>query len=163
MKIIEAETGEVKSCKGDYILKSNAIGSCVAVAAYSKTEKKIGAIAHIMLPGKSPDKDNEDKTRYAYDAINELIKQMTLLGANQKDIEVCLVGAGNVLKRNDDTICQDNINSVIEHLNKKNIKIMAKSLGGTKRRTVTFDVHNGNIFYTIGDGNNELLWKIIRV
>ncbi|MBI4669600.1 MAG: hypothetical protein HY747_10555, partial [Elusimicrobia bacterium] len=36
------------------ILRADAIGSCIAVAAYD-SKKRVGAMAHVMLPGSSPD------------------------------------------------------------------------------------------------------------
>jgi chemotaxis receptor (MCP) glutamine deamidase CheD len=86
-----------------------------------------------------------------------MMERMILLGANKEDIEVSLVGGSNVLKRKDDTICQANINSVLEILNKKNIKIRAKSLGGTERRSILFDTKTGEVFHSIGNEKDELL------
>jgi len=59
------------------------------------------------------------------------------------DINVCLVGAGNVLKKENYTICNDNIKSVMKILNDKQLKISAKALGGTLRRSVRLDIENG--------------------
>ena len=73
-RIVNVNTGEVKVSKKDVILKSAAIGSCVVIAAYDK-KKKVGSLAHIMLPGKAP-KSSEEKTRYAANAIDELIEKI---------------------------------------------------------------------------------------
>jgi chemotaxis protein CheD len=160
-RIIDVHTGEVKAGGKDMILKSNAIGSCVVIAAYDST-KKVGALAHVMLPGAVPEGKTFQRTRYAADAIEEMISRMTHLAANKDGIEVCLVGGGNVLKRKDDTISQQNIASVVELLNEKRIKIGAKAVGGTERRTVSLDVKKGTIHYTEGDAKENLLWKAAK-
>ena len=163
-RIIDVHTGEVKAGGKDTILKSNAIGSCVAIAAYDST-KKVGVLAHVMLPGAAPEGKTFQRTRYAADAIGEMINRMTHLGTNgtNKDgIEVCLVGGGNVLKRKDDTISQQNIASVVELLNEERIKIRAKAVGGTERRSISLDVKNGTIHYTEGDAKENLLWKAAK-
>ncbi len=95
-KIVDVYTGEVKAGKEDMLLKSNAIGSCIVIAAYDSIQK-VGALAHIMLPGVAPLGKHLQPTRYASNAIEEMIKQMTHLGANIKRTETCLVGGGNVL------------------------------------------------------------------
>jgi chemotaxis protein CheD len=157
-KIIDVDTGEVKAGRKKEILKVSAIGSCIVIAAYSR-KKKLGVMAHVMLPGKSPKKNVRQRTRYAEDAIDKIIKTMDRLKVRHDEIEVCLVGAANVLEDKGDTVCRTNIDSVIGLLNEKNIKISAKSLGGTKRRAISFDIGKGCVFCSEGDEADKLLWK----
>ncbi|MBF0521918.1 MAG: PAS domain S-box protein [Candidatus Omnitrophica bacterium] len=157
-KIKDVMTGEVAVGRAGDLLKSSAIGSCVIVSAYS-LQKKVGGLAHVMLPWYSPHEETPQKTRYAGNAIDELLRQMEVLGADINDLEVCLVGAGNVLKRSDDTTAKNNLDSVTELLRKKKIKIKAESVGGTTRRSVLFDIDKGNVFYTEGDEEERLLWS----
>jgi chemotaxis protein CheD len=156
-EIIDVNTGQVRLGKGNVILRSLAIGSCIAVAAYD-SQKKIGALAHIMLPGNAPKKSPE-KTRYAENAIDEMISLMAFGRSQKSHIKVCLVGAGNVLKRKDDTICVDNIRSTIRILEERNIPIRAAVLGGTERKSIFLDIETGCVTYSKGDGQKELLWK----
>ena len=160
-RIIDVTTGEVKAGRKDTILHSNAIASCVVIAAYDST-KQVDALAHVMVPGAAPDGKTFQRTRYAADAIEELVTKMTQLGANRDGIEACLVGGGNVLNRKDDTICEKNIASVVETLNEKRIKILAKSVGGTERRTISLDVETGSVRYTVGNGTEQVLWKAVE-
>ena len=153
--IFTVHTGEIKIGKKDVILKSSTIGSCVVIAAYDSKEN-IGALAHVMVPGKAPKYYNYQKTRYAEDAIEKMIILMTKSGSSPQKFDVCLAGGANVLKRKNDTIGADNISSIIGHLKKRGIKIRAKSLGGTERRNVSLDVENGNIYYSVGDGGEKL-------
>ena len=155
-KVVEVNTGEVMAGDSGMILKSDAIGSCVVIAACAH-KKKVGSLAHIMLPGRSPEKCPYQKTRYAADAIELMLKELTKLAVDIADIEVCLVGGANVLKRNDDTIWKDNIDSVMELLKEKNIKIRAKALGGEERRSVSFDIERGIVSYREGDGEEKVL------
>lgn len=157
-QIIYAMTGDVKAGNKDTILKSGAIGSCIVIVAYDKLNQT-AAMAHIMLPGKAPENREIRKTKYAYDAIDELASLLKLNGANENDIEVCIAGGANVLKRKDDDIGLDIIQSVVILLKKRKIKIVAKSLGGTKRRSVSLDVETGCLHFTVGDGAEKQLWK----
>lgn len=66
-KIVNVGTGEVKVGRKGAILKSSAIGSCVVIAAFD-SEKNLGVMAHVMLPGRAPKSDYGESARYAADA-----------------------------------------------------------------------------------------------
>jgi chemotaxis protein CheD len=153
-------TGEVCSGGSDTILNSGAIGSCVVITAFDP-EKKIGAMAHVMLPGKAPVKNQLHDTRYAANAIEEILRQLNRFEICKENIEICLVGGANVLKRVKDTIGEDNLDSVEKLLREKQLEIKAKSIGGFERRTVLFDIEKGCIYYTLGDSKQKILWQTI--
>lgn len=155
-KTIYVLTGEVKAGNKSTLLISSAIGSCVVIAAYDAKEK-VGALAHIMLPGKAPTNKETQKNRYAANAIEELIRRMNMLGTKENNIEVCLVGGANVLKKKDDATGLNNLSSVNDILKKERIQVKAKSVGGTERRSIALDVENGSIYYSVGDGIEKLL------
>jgi len=157
-EIIDVQTGQVKADKGNVILQSKAIGSCVAIVGYDAT-KSIGALAHVMLPGAAPAKKSVEKTKYAANAIDAIVNKMGKLGSKKDDIEVFLVGGGNILKREDDTICKDNIESILDLLAKKRLKVKAQALGGTARRSVSLDVEHGIVSCAEGNGNQTELWR----
>ena len=160
---VDVSTGQLKVTTDDVILRSIAIGSCVVIVAYD-SKQNMGALAHVMLPGRAPTGKSStgkivEKTRYAADAIDELIKQMRAAGSELVDIETVLVGGGNILQKKDDTVCQNNIQSTISLLEQKNIPIKAAVLGGTRRKGVFLDVASGCVSYTEGDEGEKLLWQ----
>lgn len=157
-KVIDIQIGQVKAGSGKIILQSKAIGSCIAVVAYDAT-KLVGALAHIMLPGRAPAKKAAEKIKYAADAIDAIVSRMSKLDSKKDDIEVALVGGGNILKREDDTICDANIESTLELLGKKGLNVRAQALGGTVRRSVSLDVERGIVYYTEGDNCEKQLWR----
>jgi len=157
-QIVYAMTGEVKYGNKNNILKSGAIGSCIVITAYDKLNR-IGAMAHLMLPRKANKNKNLQKTRYAFNAIEELMNVLKKHGANKNKIEVCLAGGANVLQRKDDSIGQNNISSVEEILRDKQIRIAARSLGGIERRCVSLDVETGCLNLSIGDSLEKLFWE----
>jgi len=158
-KIIDVQIGEVEVGRGKVILKSKAIGSCIAVLAYDAT-KNIGAMAHVMLPGSAPaNKEPNERTKYAANAIDAMVSRMGHLGSKNDDLEVVLVGAGNVLNRKDDTICKDNIESTLELLRKKHLKVSAQAVGGINRRSASLDVERGIISYSESDSSEIQLWR----
>jgi len=156
-EVIYVNTGEVKVAAGKAILKAIAIGSCIVVAAID-SKKRIGAMAHVMLPGRAP-RQFLEKTKYAFDAIEKMLGRMLEAGSNVDDIEVCLVGAGNVLEKENDTICDANIESVTGIMKEKGICIKASVLGGIERKGVVLDTEAGSICYTEGDEKEKTLWQ----
>lgn len=157
-KKLNVDTGEVKVGGEDTILKSNTIGSCIVIAAYD-THNRIGGLAYVMLPGSDPGKPQDSSLKYTVNAVEELMNKMTGMGTRKENIEAFLVGGGNVLKKEDDNICQKNISSVVKILNNKNITIRKTAVGGTVRRTVLFDIKNGSLNYTEDGSPEMLLWK----
>jgi chemotaxis protein CheD len=157
-KIVNVGTGEVKVGRKGEILKSTAIGSCVVIAAFD-SEKNLGVMAHVMLPGRAPKSAFGESTRYAADAIDQMISKMTIKGANLCGFEVFLVGAGNVLKKQDDTVCKNNIDSITQLLKEKNVPVRAAVLGGTERKSISLDIKSGSVYYTEGDREEKKLWK----
>ena len=140
-------------------LKSSPLGSCVAIVAYDNSTK-VGGLAHAMLPGKSV-KGNDNK--YAENIITNLIDDLICLGAMKTNIEICLVGGANVLRRKDDNIWNDLITSIYEILKKKKLPIIAKSLGGFDRRSVSLDLCSGLVNYTIGDSSEKTLYQFSAI
>lgn len=155
-KTIDVNTGEMMVHRGDVVLRSMAIGSCVAIAVYDRKTKN-GGFAHIMLPGWAPENCPE-KTRYACDSIEELLKRMVESGSALEDLNVCLVGAGNVLEEENDTICESNIQSVSSILKEKNIPVRACALGGYNRKSAFLDCNTGSVSFTEGDSLPKILW-----
>ena len=154
-------TGEVKFAKKGDILVSNAIGSCIVIVFYDNIIQ-LGGMAHIMLPGKPPPHRKNNDLRYAENAIQYLLDMFHSNESENKNIFSCIIGAGNVLKRADDNICQHNIHSVQQILNERSIPICKESLGGVLRRSARLDISTGKLFYTEGDSKEKLLHNFLH-
>ena len=154
---LDVPTGTVRTTRGG-ILSVPALGSCIAVIALSVT-KQIGGIAHVMLPGIAPAKAGTKPSRYAVNAIDELLRRLVHHGVDKRTLAICLVGGGNVLRRDDDTVCQANISSVRDTLKEQGLKVAAAHLGGYVRRTCTMKTKSGEVVISVGDCPPQLLWK----
>lgn len=158
--IIDVNTGHVAVGDSGFVLRANAIGSCIVVTSYDARTRNAG-MAHILLPGRAPAKA-EARTRYAVDAIERLLALLEQAGSAQEDIEACLIGAGNVLRDEAETICKHNIESVTQILTEKNIPIRACNLGGYERKSAILDITTGRLSCTQGDGPPVLLWSFME-
>ena len=157
MHVIEVLTGEVHAGRTGDVLKASAIGSCIALSFYCLS-RKLGAMAHIMLPGSCPPGMVDGRTRYAVQAVDELLLLLQGGDCCGQKIEACLVGGANVLKNEDGLIAKNNLDSVVEILREKKIVFRAQAVGGTARRSATFNVGLGSVFFTEGDGEEQFLW-----
>ena len=154
---IDIKTGEVRVLHQQGELATTAVGSCIAVAAFDKTART-GGMAHVMLPGRAPE-GAADTLRYADNAMDELVRGMEGLGSDKNDIQLCIAGGANVLERPDDTICELNIAAVTHAARRHGLMILARSLRGTSRRRVRFEVESGSVYCALGDGPEKLLWR----
>ena len=148
MEFVDVPTGAVEARQGEYVLKASAVGSCVVITAYDR-DTQTGAMAHVMLPGKGP----------VGKAIDIMTCGLNALRADTGNLEICLAGGGNVLKKEDDQICKANIASVIELLAKNNLYARAKAIGGILRRSVSLNTSSGLVTYTEGNSKEKILWK----
>ncbi len=159
---LEVNTGEVRFSNGKTQLVASAIGSCIAVALYIPSTR-MGGLAHIMLPGRAPSVEGVETYRYAENAINFMRRRLAPSQFHTSNLQVCIVGGGNVLKRDDDTICEENIKSVVSVLKEHGFNIAAKDLGGTERRRIRFDVKKGIVYSYVGDRNECILYDYHKV
>ncbi len=156
--VVDVNTGELKSAKCNGILRSVAIGSCIVVACYDSL-RMIGVMAHIMLPGKAPDNAGV-KTKYADDAIAGIMSFLTINHSCAQEVDICLVGGGNVLKKENDTICKANIESVTSILDRNGFTVCASVLGGFDRKSIRMYIDRGIVCFTRGDEDEQLLWGV---
>ncbi len=154
--IIDVDTGEIRVSSEPVMIRAVALGSCVAVIIYDRS-KKIGGMAHIMLPGRSPIGDIESKTKYAEDALDILFNTVKKLNSKISDLEISIVGGANVLQEGD--IPDKVIKSVLDYLKKLNIEWNGERVGGTERRSVFLDTTTGKVYYTEGDSVPIVLMK----
>lgn len=151
-------SGQIITGSMDETITSSPLGSCVAVVAYD-TKHKTGGMAHVMLPGRSLRENRHDKNKYVSNGINNLLSKLYEAGAQNSNIEICLIGGANVLRNEDDFIAEALVISVLEAIGEKKLKICASSLGGFERRCAMLNVKTGTVCYTIGGSANKVLWE----
>lgn len=151
-------SGQIVTGSKDEIIASSPLGSCVTVVAYD-TKNKIGGMAHVMLPGKSLRENRHDKNKYVSDGINNLLSKLYESGAQNSNIEICIIGGANVLRKEDDFIAEALVNSVLKTIGENKMKISASSLGGFERRIARLNIKTGNVYFAIGENAEKVLWE----
>lgn len=140
-----------KITPGDYFVTGRdmlivtVLGSCVS-ACIRDPKLRIGGMNHFMLPEYSRDAEGlvGVSARYGAYAMEILINQLLKLGAQRKNLEVKVFGAGKVLAGLGD-IGQRNAEFVREYLRLEKIRLAAEDLGGIYPRKVYFFPYSGRV------------------
>lgn len=139
--------GELSVIAGEGVLYTIGLGSCVAVVLYDAA-KKIGGLAHVMLPAPSP-RGHPSPGRFAPIAVPALIEGMVAIGARKRGITARISGGAamfkDVLPMEGVRLGERNIAAVKEALAKASIPLRGEETGGTFGRSVFFDAADGSV------------------
>jgi len=148
---------EYKAAASPATLVCLGLGSCVGVVLYDEI-KKIGGIAHIMLPdSKLSKKKDFNPGKFADTAIVVLIEQMKVLGANPNRLVSKIAGGAQMFQTKAENdimkIGKRNVEAVKKQLASLNIRILAEDTEGFYGRTIEFSCETGKLTVkTIGHG-----------
>ncbi len=122
------------------------LGSCVGICFY-EPKQKIGSMAHIMLPKKHNVVKNNYK--FADTAIPEMIKYFKKKSIRIDELQAKIFGGAQIFFSNSNSVIPDignmNIEMVRKILKKYKIPIISEEVGGTKGRTIIFDLEDGKV------------------
>lgn len=145
-RFINVHTGEVMAGKDEILLHSDTHAACMVIVAYD-SKAKIGGLAHAMFRPHNGNKRKYKIMRDAEHAIDEMVTDMTALGAIKDHIEVCLVTGENVPREEAGEEYVQNLNDVLAVLAQKKIRCKEETIKDIGRLHVTFDVESGDIIY----------------
>ena len=125
------------------------VGSCVALCLYD-TKKKIGGLAHVMLPSCNVKKiDIGKQGKYADIAIDCMLSRMRLKGSEHENIIAKLAGGSQMFAHESGQILlnigNNNIDKIQQLLEQHKIKIKATDLGGNYGRKINFHLSDGKV------------------
>ena len=136
---------DMKMAKGDGMLVTYALGSCIGICLYDPLPKR-GALVHIMLP-LNPETGRTHPLKYADTGIRDTLRQMVLRGANKSRITAKIAGGAKMFDVSGSSslgnIGQRNIESVRIVLKNEGVRLLKEDVGGSVARTLLFDVSNG--------------------
>ena len=136
---------DMKMAKGDGMLVTYALGSCIGICLYDPLPK-LGALVHIMLPS-NLETGRTHPLKYADTGIRDTLRQMVLRGANKSRITAKIAGGAKMFDVSGSSslgnIGQRNIESVRIVLKKEGVRLLKEDVGGSVARTLLFDVSNG--------------------
>jgi len=154
--IIKVGMADYKMGKETDVLITLGLGSCVGIILYDKM-KKIGGMAHIMLPSSREIKNNSNRAKFADTAIDDLLESMIKMGASKNRLIAKIAGGAQMfsvsLKSDNLNIGKRNVIAVKEKLSDMRISIIAEDVLGNFGRTIEFNCSDGGLsIKTIGQG-----------
>ncbi|MFL0248058.1 chemotaxis protein CheD [Candidatus Clostridium stratigraminis] len=130
------------------MIKTFALGSCVAVTVYAPS-RFVAGMVHIALPSPiSLSKENNERPcYYAIMGVPLLINEMCYkFGCYKSELEVQLFGGSDSIRKNDVfNIGRRNIEAVREVLEGLGLNYKYTQVGGFQSRTIYMEVGTGNI------------------
>ncbi len=141
------------------IILSSGLGSCVVVTLYD-SERKLGGLAHIMLPDSISLNGSHPAYKCADTAIATLIKELRSMRASPRNMVAKLVGGAKMFLSSDDfgpCIGEQNIISIKRILTRRRIPVIAENTGGNYGRNVEFYLDSGKVMVrAIGREDKEI-------
>ncbi len=155
-ELIKVGMADLKATKYPDGLTTLGLGSCIGITLYD-SRKKIGGLAHIMLPSSEQVRNNTNKAKFADTAIIELLDMMIQVGAQKRNIISKLAGGAQMFafSRTSDIMRIGERNAIASKqvLESLSIPILAEDTGGTYGRTIELNTDDGILIVkTIGHG-----------
>ncbi|OON96169.1 MAG: chemotaxis protein CheD [Epulopiscium sp. Nele67-Bin005] len=159
-KIVKVGMADLKVGKAPETLTTLGLGSCVGITLYDR-QKKVGGMAHVMLPDSTQIKNNKNLAKFADTGIDELLNQLLKEGVNRSKLEAKIAGGAQMFEFNnmDDTlrIGARNIQATKTKLAELRIPIVASEVGANYGRTIELNLDTGVLLIkTIGHGHKEI-------
>lgn len=127
------------------------LGSCLAIFLH-ETERRIGALGHILLPAPLPDAPRGPAGKYADTAIAAMLGQILQMGGRQECLVAKVAGGAHMFGASAaperETLGERNLRAALEGLRRESVEVMGMDIGGSYGRTVVADTSTGVVRIT---------------
>jgi chemotaxis protein CheD len=159
-RVIEVNIAEMRVARSPDVLVTHGLGSCLGIAIYDPV-KKIGGIAHAMLPDINLAKVKSNPCRFVNSTIRKMVEELEKMGGSRKCFMAKLFGGAHMFTfitvDNLLNVGQKNIDTALEVLGELGIKVTGQETGGTFGRTVGFNLEDGKVHVnTISQGEKDI-------
>lgn len=157
---IKVGMADLKVATAPMVLTTLGLGSCVGITLYDPV-KKLGGLAHIMLPDSSQIKNNQNLAKFADTGLKELIEEIEKEGGNRHRLVAKIAGGAQMFNfpNTDESmrIGVRNTLAVKALLEDYKIPLMAEETGENYGRTIELHTETGKLVVkTIGHGIKEV-------
>ncbi len=149
---------DMKYGKKEDHLTTHALGSCLGLMVYDPVTK-VGGLLHAMLPLSkiNPEKAKENPYMFVDVGVPLLFKKVYSLGGVKSRLVVKAAGCGKPLGNNElFNIGKRNFTVLKKLLWKNGVLLKAQDVGGSKSRTVYFDLSDGKVIISSNAVKKEL-------
>ena len=148
MKEVIVKVADWAAERGDGVIVTLGLGSCVAIMLYD-ADRAAGAMAHVLLPSRSLAHDATNLAKFPATAVPLLIDRLRALGAEPRRLVAKLAGGASMFSQlmTPGTIQMGERNIVASRnaLRAASIPIAKESVGGERGRSVRFHVTDGRV------------------
>ena len=149
-QIIKVGMADLKTCKAPDAVTTLGLGSCVGIAIWDPN-RKIGGLAHIMLPDSKAITNNSNIPKFADTGIEELVKQIVAIGGSRSSLVAKIAGGAQMFAFQSTggntgaiRVGERNVEATKKKLAELKIKILAEDTGLNYGRTVIFYPETGD-------------------
>jgi chemotaxis protein CheD len=157
--LINVGVAQVKTAQSPHVLRT-ILGSCIGICIFERM-KKVGGLAHILLPTDPTGKSNPEK--YADTAIPLLVKSLLSQGAKREFLSAKIAGGASMFKFGANLqlgqIGERNIQKVKEILEELKIPIVDEDVGGSNGRVLDFFLEDGRLKIKAA-GKEKIMYKV---
>jgi chemotaxis protein CheD len=128
-------------------LEALGLGSCVAIIVWD-AERRVGGLAHVLLPEPAPRRSIPAPARYATTAVPALLASLRGLGSDGPLVATLVGGAGmfgEMLKVRGVHMGERNVEAARAALADAGVPIIAEDVLGGHARSVRFSVADGRV------------------
>lgn len=144
---IKVGMADLKVCVSPDSVTTLGLGSCVGIALRDPITK-VGGLAHIMLPDSTAIRNNSNIPKFADTGIEELVRQVTLKGANRNRLVAKIAGGAQMFGFGSASetvrVGERNVEATKKKLAQMKIPILAEDTGKNFGRTVIFYPETGD-------------------
>lgn len=134
--------------RGDAVLVTLGLGSCVAVVLYD-AESGVGGMAHFLLPSQSLARDREKPAKFPETGVPFLVDRLREAGAVQRRLRARVVGGAsmfaNLSASSVAAVGERNVQATREALDRAGIPILAEDTGKDYGRSVYAFLDSGRV------------------
>jgi chemotaxis protein CheD len=135
------------TCADEAVITS--LGSCVSACIRDRVYG-VGGMNHFMLPEAADHKeihagDLTEAARYGSFAMEQLINEVLKAGGRRENLEIKLIGGGQVIATMSSTVGDRNIQFAKEYVANEGLDIASSDLGGTWPRRVVYFPATGKV------------------
>lgn len=135
--------------RGDQVLATIGLGSCVAIALYDR-DSRTGGLAHILLPSQSMSRETSNPAKFPETIVPLMLEEMrALAGADAGRVSARIVGGasmfGQLVSGSGVNVGERNVVATREVLAAHNVPLVGEDTGLDYGRSVYFCLADGRI------------------
>lgn len=157
--LINVGVAQVKIANGPAVLRT-ILGSCVGICIYDRM-KKIGGLAHILLPVDTSNGTAIEK--FAETAIPHMVQMLLKEGAKKEFMSAKIAGGASMFKFEASVtlgqIGERNIEETKKMLAKLQIPLVEEDTGGSAGRVIDFFLDDGHLKVK-ANGQEKMYYKV---